>query len=521
MKSDLLEPLADAASAKKKQKKTKPSATETASSAIGDLVSSGKEAVSHGVEAVKSDLLEPLVEAASAKKKQKKTKPSSTETASSAIGDLVSSGLEAVSHGVEAAKEIVSGIASGTSKSIVGDVSEAALGAATEKQKKEKKEPTKTSKRGKGKAEHTDTGKDDGASKPAEIDMPSGLEAGGQTTTDAHEPEADDESDYDDQTAALLKGFESDGDDADVDTSKGFTQGQEIPQLPDKNKKLSKQLKKVKGGDSDEPGVVYIGYASSSIPVTIPTDHTNRRRIPHGFHEHEMRAYFSQFGPINHMRLSRSRKTGASKHFAFLEFASSQVAKIVADTMDNYLMFGHLLKCKLVAKEDVHPALWKGADKRFKKVPWNQIEGRKLALPKGREEWEKKTERERKRRGRKSEQAKAMGYEFDGGELRDVADVPVRESKGVEGVEEGGLVEGGDVVEKIEQERSIVVAGGDESGVVLVSEEVVTKIVPAEKEDIGGSVAEASADGGKEGGKKEAEVVASKVKKPRKSKAAA
>ena len=182
-----------------------------------------------------------------------------------------------------------------------------------------------------------------------------------------------------------------------------------------------------------------------------------------------------------------------------------------------------------MAKEDVHPQLWKGADKRFKKVPWNQIEGRKLELAKGREEWERKTERERKRRGRKSEEAKRIGYEFEGGELRDVADVPVRESKGVEGVGEEGLIEGGEVREIIEQERSIVVAGGDESGIVLVSEEIVTKIVPAEKEEVEVPAAEASADGGMESGKKEGkrakndegEVVAAKVKKSRKSKAAA
>ena len=45
-------------------------------------------------------------------------------------------------------------------------------------------------------------------------------------------------------------------------------------------------------------------------------------RIPHGFHEAQMRAYFSQFGAITQLRLARNKKTGKSQHYAFIEFAS-------------------------------------------------------------------------------------------------------------------------------------------------------------------------------------------------------
>jgi len=31
-------------------------------------------------------------------------------------------------------------------------------------------------------------------------------------------------------------------------------------------------------------------------------------RIPHGFYEEQMRAYFSQFGVIKNLRLSRNKK---------------------------------------------------------------------------------------------------------------------------------------------------------------------------------------------------------------------
>lgn len=39
-------------------------------------------------------------------------------------------------------------------------------------------------------------------------------------------------------------------------------------------------------------------------------------------------------------------QTGASKGYAFMEFESDDVAKIVADTMNNYLFSERLLKCK-------------------------------------------------------------------------------------------------------------------------------------------------------------------------------
>lgn len=97
-----------------------------------------------------------------------------------------------------------------------------------------------------------------------------------------------------------------------------------------------------------------------------------------------MRAFFSQFGVITRLRLSRSKKvihkrifcvsvyiflitsevilvltasafnwyffcllqTGGSRGYAFIEFKYEDVAKLVAETMNNYLMFTRLLKCK-------------------------------------------------------------------------------------------------------------------------------------------------------------------------------
>ncbi|KAJ6030123.1 uncharacterized protein N7446_000814 [Penicillium canescens] len=233
----------------------------------------------------------------------------------------------------------------------------------------------------------------------------------------AEESEAEDDAE-DDQTAALIKGFES-SDDEGESGDEGYKEGQPIPKIPDSKKaqrKLAKQQKA--NGAPEEPGTVYIG------------------RIPHGFYEHQMKAYFSQFGDITRLRLSRNRLTGRSKHYAFIEFSSATVAKIVADTMDNYLMYGHIVKCKFVPKEQLHPEIWKGANRRFKVTPWNRIEKKRLEKGKTRDQWTKRVESEQKKRQAKADKLKALGYEIDLPQLKSVDDVPVQEApKAVEDAE--------------------------------------------------------------------------------------
>src|SRR5436190_18901572 len=142
-----------------------------------------------------------------------------------------------------------------------------------------------------------------------------------------------------------------------------------------------------------------------------------------------MRAYFSQFGPITRLRLSRNRTTGRSKHFAFVEFAAASVARIVADTMDNYLMFGHILKCKFVPQDQIHEQLWKGANRRFKKTPWNRIEKRRLEAGKTRDQWSKKIKQEEQKRAAQAEKMKALGYELEIPKLKGVGDVNVKDKE--------------------------------------------------------------------------------------------
>ncbi|XP_066994960.1 MKI67 FHA domain-interacting nucleolar phosphoprotein-like [Anabrus simplex] len=73
--------------------------------------------------------------------------------------------------------------------------------------------------------------------------------------------------------------------------------------------------------------------------------------IPPGFYENEMRKYFNQFGHVTRIKLARSKKTGKSKGYAFIEFRYAEVAKVVAETMNNYLMCSRLLKASFTDKK--------------------------------------------------------------------------------------------------------------------------------------------------------------------------
>jgi nucleolar protein 15 len=86
--------------------------------------------------------------------------------------------------------------------------------------------------------------------------------------------------------------------------------------------------------------------------------------IPKGFTEKPMVQYFAQFGEVTRLRMSRSSKTGKTRHYAYIEFACDDVAKIAADAMNNYLMFERILKCEYIPKERVHSKMFKAWNER-------------------------------------------------------------------------------------------------------------------------------------------------------------
>ena len=254
------------------------------------------------------------------------------------------------------------------------------------------------------------------AEKPAKKAKPDTTSTKAKKEQTVEETEViEDEEEADDQTKDLMARFDSDDDDdeAQISTKSTFKEGQDVGKIP-KSKKSGSQVVQQTG-----TGTVYVG------------------RIPHGFYEHEMRQYFSQFGPITRLRLSRNKKTGASKHFAFVEFADAATAEVVSKTMDGYLLFGHILRCKPVPESQIHEGLWKGANRRFKKVPWNKMAGKQLERPLSESKWEAKIGKEERRRSARAEKLKEMGYEFEAPALKAAEAKP----KAIEAAEEAKAID--------------------------------------------------------------------------------
>lgn len=75
------------------------------------------------------------------------------------------------------------------------------------------------------------------------------------------------------------------------------------------------------------------------------------KNLPHGFFEEQLTKYFRQFGEVTRLRLARSKKTGGSKGYAFVEFEFPEVANYAADAMNNYLMFQKIVKAQSIPPE--------------------------------------------------------------------------------------------------------------------------------------------------------------------------
>eukprot|EP00126_Sphaerothecum_destruens_P001636 Sdes_comp15045_c0_seq2m3820 len=154
---------------------------------------------------------------------------------------------------------------------------------------------------------------------------------------------------------------ESDGDfDQNEEETNPFKNSSaEVPLDKNLQKKVAKKLKSLKSNSLDEDllssSVIYIGH------------------LPFGFFEDQLKAFFSQFGAVKNVKVFRSKKTGRSKGFGFLEFKDPFVAQIAAETMNNYLLYGRILKCHTLPKDTVREQLFCGSSYRFRSVPRKMI----------------------------------------------------------------------------------------------------------------------------------------------------
>ena len=225
------------------KKATTNGKTEESLKAEGSKTRKRKAPVDIDADAIKSKLLDPVVEAGSSKKKQKKSQTNIGEKANGTLNSLISSGKETAIQGMAAAKNLLNDIAGGAEDSVMGDITRTASDIVDTKDN-EKKKLGKRAKNGKA--------KDDVLARADD-----GFEGFDKEEESALMKAQLEDGEEDDQTAALLKEFEGDEEDDDEPPNDmGFETGQELPGLPDK-RGLAGKLKKAKG--NEETGVVYIG----------------------------------------------------------------------------------------------------------------------------------------------------------------------------------------------------------------------------------------------------------------------
>lgn len=135
------------------------------------------------------------------------------------------------------------------------------------------------------------------------------------------------------------------------------------------------------------------------------------KHIPHGFYEDEMRKYFSQFGKVTNVRLSRSGKTGRSRGYGFVEFKSEDVAKIAAETMDGYLFFNKILKCGVIPRDKIQHDLFAGLSYPFplRREIVRIVNNRKRTL----DDDKRSTQRRLSRLQKTKSRLKKMGLQYD------------------------------------------------------------------------------------------------------------
>jgi nucleolar protein 15 len=135
--------------------------------------------------------------------------------------------------------------------------------------------------------------------------------------------------------------------------------------------------------------------------------------LPYGFFERELYSYFSQFGNVSRLKLIRSKKTGGSRGYAYIEFEDEDVARIASETMHGYLMFRALIKSRLMDRNKIDTDKlfqnWKRIfsvkTPRQKRVSYNRI--------KSNEQADKSNQRRAKKLLKQQEKLAAAGIKYD------------------------------------------------------------------------------------------------------------
>lgn len=94
--------------------------------------------------------------------------------------------------------------------------------------------------------------------------------------------------------------------------------------------------------------------------------------MPYGFQEDQLKAYFSQYGEVLAVKLARSKATARSKGYAFVQFRYPEVAEIVSDNMNGYLLLGKVIVSNVLPATQKNPFCYATSGK-YKFINWKRI----------------------------------------------------------------------------------------------------------------------------------------------------
>ena len=155
------------------------------------------------------------------------------------------------------------------------------------------------------------------------------------------------------------------------------------------------------------------GATNRALPEPRESSIIYLGHVPHGFYEEQMNSFFSQFGTVKRLRLSRNKKTGRSKHYAFIEMESGEVASIVAETMNNYFLCGQKLVSHVIPLDKVHERMFVGANRKFRPIPWRTVARKRHNAPRTEAQQAKRAKRLSKQESKKRKRLAELGIEYD------------------------------------------------------------------------------------------------------------
>ncbi|TDH73023.1 hypothetical protein CCR75_003728 [Bremia lactucae] len=223
------------------------------------------------------------------------------------------------------------------------------------------------------------------------------------------------------KVATQLKKLEGDEWDSDSDTetnnaavsSSTFDAGSDLVILPTEAEAATFGKKRKSKMQRRKEAAAQVKEQQVETKQLKPSNVIYLGHIPHGFYEKQMMGFFKQFGVVRRVRLSRNKRSGNSKHYAFIQFDEPEVAQIVANTMNEYRLFDHTLSCHIIPSHAVHESMFVGANKEFKPLPRQAINRNRHNAEKSYEQTIINHNRLVKKERQKRKVLSAIGVDYD------------------------------------------------------------------------------------------------------------